>query len=158
MADNTVSGYTPNLAGYQEQENELRYRYNTDRATNAYGRFLSQQRGERTTGDLSQQFNRQLPNYRAGFAQRGLAGPGMHSGVMQRSMSNYLGDYARDYGRAQQDATQEAQNYDLQAAQMDAYLNNGLASIEQGKQNEIANAALAIEALRPYLGNLGGVY
>jgi hypothetical protein len=77
---------------------------------------------------------------------------------MQRAMGNYLSDYARDYGRAQQDATQETQNYDLQAAQLDAYLNNQMATLEQGKQNEIANAALAIQALRPYLGNLGGVY
>ncbi len=77
---------------------------------------------------------------------------------MQRSMANYLGDYARDYGRAQQDVTQEAQNYDLQSSQLDAYLNNSLATIEQQKQNDIANAALAIEALRPYLGSLGGTF
>jgi hypothetical protein len=54
----------------------------------------------------------------------------------------------------QQDALQEAQNYDMQSAQMDAEYNNGLASIEQRKQSEIANAALAIEALRPYLGGI----
>ena len=62
-----------------------------------------------------------------------------------------LGDYSRDYGRVQQDATQEAQNYDLQPAQLDATYNNSLAALEQQKQNEIANAALSIEALRPYL-------
>ena len=78
----------------------------------------------------------------------------MSSGVQQRAMSNYLGDYARDYGRVQQDATQEAQNYDLQSAQLDAYYNNSLAALEQSKQNEIANAALGIEALRPYLGGM----
>lgn len=153
-----VTGYAPDIAGYQAQENDLQYRYNTDRATNAYGRFLSQQRGQRTLSDLSLGFNRQLPSYRASWGQRGLMGPNVNSGIMQRAMGNYLGDYARDYGRAQQDATQEAQNYDLQAAQLDAYLNNQMATLEQGKQNEIANAALAIEALRPYLGNLGGVY
>lgn len=144
------------IAGYNSQQQDLQYRYNTDKATNAYGRFLSQQRGQRSLGDFSQNFSRGLSGYRAGFGQRGLSGPGIRSGSMQRSMGNYLGDYARDYGRIQQDATQEAQNYDLQSAQLDAYLNNGMASLEQQKQNDIANAALAIEALRPYLGSLGG--
>jgi hypothetical protein len=148
MADGYNSGY------YNQQASDAQYRYNTDKATNAYGRFLSQQRGSRDLGDLSKGFSRQLPNYRAQFGQRGLSGPGVRSGTMQRSMANYLGDYASDYSRVQQDATQEAQNYDLQSAQMDAYLNNSLASIEQQKQDDIANAALAIEALRPYLGGV----
>jgi len=144
------------VAGYNTQQADLQYRYNTDRATNAYGRFLSQQRGQRTVDDLTTSFNRQLPDYRASFGQRGMAGSGINSGVMRRSMASYLGDYVRDYGRAQQDATQETQNYDLQAAQLDAYLNNSMAALEQSKQNDIANAAMAIEALRPYLGALGG--
>jgi hypothetical protein len=147
-----VAGY--NSGYYQQQANDATYRYNTDKSTNAYGRFLSQQRGSRGLGDLSKSFNRALPNYKAQFGQRGLSGPGVRSGAMGRSMSNLLGDYATDYGRMQQDATQEAQNYDLQSAQMDAAYNNSLAAIEQQKQDEIMNAALSIEALRPYLGGI----
>ena len=147
-----------NIAGYNQQANDVQYRYNTDKAMNAYGRFLSQQRGSRALGDLSTNFGRNLPSFKAGFGQRGMLGGGIRSGAMQRSMQNYLGDYSRDYTRAQQDATQEAQNYDLQSSQLDAYLNNSLASIEQQKQADIANAALAIEALRPYLGSLGGTF
>lgn len=150
-----LDGYgVANSGDYAREAGDLQYRYNTDRATNAYGRFLSQQRGSRSLGDLSRNFNRSLPGYKASFGQRGLMGGGVNSGTMQRSMSNYLGDYARDYGRIQQDATQEAQNYDLQGAQMDAYYNNSLAALEQRKKGEIANAALAIEALRPYLGGI----
>lgn len=150
-----LDGYgVANSGDYNRQANDLQYRYNTDRAQNAYGRFLSQQRGSRSLGDLSRGFNRQLPGFKAQFGQRGLSGPGITSGVMQRSMGNYLGDYARDYGRIQQDATQEAQNYDLQGSQMDAMYNNSLAALQQRKQSDIANAALAIEALRPYLGGI----
>ena len=150
-----LAGYgAPDLGGYAQESADLQYRYNTDRAQNAYGRFLSQQRGSRSLGDLSRGFQRALPGYRAQFGQRGLSSGGIQSGTMKRSMGNYLGDYARDYGRIQQDATQEAQNYDLQGAQLDAYYNNSLAAIEQRKQSEIANAALAIEALRPYLGGI----
>lgn len=150
-----LSGYgVPDTGAYTQAASDLQYRYNTDRSTNAYGRFLSQQRGQRGLGDLSQGFNRALPGYRASWTQRGMAGPGINSGVMHRSMGNYLGDYAQQYGRMQQDAQQEAQNYDLQGAQMDAYYNNSLASLEQQKQSDIANAAAAIEALRPFLGGI----
>jgi hypothetical protein len=150
-----LSGYgVPDSGAYEQEASDLGYRYNTDKSTNAYGRFLSQQRGQRSLGDMSKNFNRGLPNYKARFGQRGLSGPGVRSGAMQRSMGNMLGDYATDYGRVQQDAMQEAQNYDMQSAQMDAEYNNGLASIEQRKQSEIANAALALEALRPYLGGI----
>jgi len=149
-----LDGYGVNTAGYDQQANDLNYRYNTDRSMNAYGRFLSQQRGQRGLTDLTTQLGRGLPGFKANFGQRGLAGAGIRSGVQTRAMGNYLGDYARDYGRAAQDMTQEAQNYDLQQAQLDAYLNSSLSTLQQQKQQDIANAALAIEALRPYLGGL----
>ncbi len=149
-----LTGYGANTAQYDQQANDLQYRYNTDRAQNAYGRFLSQQRGERSLGDLKQGFQRGLPGFKSKFGTRGLAGPGVNSGVMQRSMQNYLGDYAQTYGRSQLDAQQEAAQYDQAGAQLDAYYNNNLASIEAAKQQEIANSAQAIEALRAILGGL----
>ena len=150
-----ISGYGGvDTGAYEQEAADLGYRYNTDRATNAYGRFLSQQRGERSLSGMSRTFSRSLPNYKAGFGRRGLSGPGVRSGSMNRAMGNFLGDYARDYGQAQQDMTQEAQQYDMSSAQLDAYYNNSLAALEQRKQTDIANAALAIEALRPHLGGL----
>jgi hypothetical protein len=149
-----ISGYGADNAGYAQQASDLQYRYNTDKAQNAYGRFLSQQRGSRGLSDTSRSFNRALPGYKSQFGQRGLAGPGVRSGAMQRSMGNYLGDYNRDYSRQQQDLTGELQQYDLEGANLDAYYNNSLAALEQQKQSDIANAALAIEALRPFLGGI----
>lgn len=147
-----VAGY--NSGYYTQQASDAQYRANTDLANNAYGRFLSQQRGERGLGDMRTGFNRQLPNYRASWSQRGMAGPGIQSGVYNRSMANYAGDFARDYSRMQMDNQQELNNYDLQAAGINAQLTSTLANIEQAKQNDIANAASFIEALRPYLGGL----
>jgi hypothetical protein len=149
-----LSGYGANTAQYDQQASDAQYRYNTDRASNAYGRFLSQQRGERGLGDLRTNYNRTLPGQKAGYGQRGLSGGGVRSGTMQRSMKNFLGDYTQQYGRAQLDAQQEAAQYDQAGAAMDAYYNNSLLNIESAKQQEIANAALAIEALRPLLGGL----
>lgn len=142
----------PDIAGYDQQRDDLSYRYNTDAATNAYGRFLSQQRGDRQLAGMQTSFNRALPQQYAQYGQRGLAGSGLQSGTAQRSMQNYLGDYSNAYGNAQQDITQGLQQYDLTAAQNSAYYQSSLADIERQKQQDIANAALGVEALRPYLG------
>lgn len=149
-----LDGYGANNAGYAQQAADLQYRYNTDRSANAYGRFLSQQRGSRSLGDLTQEMRRGLPGARSYWNQRGFNGPGIRSGTQQRAMQNYLGDYTTAYSRAQADATQEAQNYDLQQAQLDAYYNNSLAALETERQTEIANAAQALEALRQALGGI----
>jgi len=149
-----LDGYGANVGQYDAQASDLQYRYNTDRANNAYGRFLSQQRGSRNLSDINTNYQRGLPNVRSGFAQRGLAGPGVNSGAMRRSIGNYLSDYALTYGRAQADAQQEAAQYDQGGAQMDSYYQQQVAAIQQQKQTEIANTAAAIEALRGILGGL----
>lgn len=149
-----LDGYGANIGQYDAQASDLQYRYNTDRANNAYGRFLSQQRGTRNLSDIDTNYKRQLPGIRGSFAQRGLAGPGINSGAMRRSIGNYLSDYALQYGRAQADAQQEAAQYDQGGAQLDSYYQQQLAAIQQQKQTEIANTAASIEALRGILGGL----
>ena len=141
-----------NSGDYDRQASDLQYRFNTDSATNAYGRFLSQQRGNRGLTDMTKQFNRQLPQAYASYNQRGLSGGGTQSGTMKRAMGNYVGDYATQYQRGQQDLTQELQQNDLSQLNNQSYYNNSLAALQVQKQNAIANAALGIESLRPYLG------
>lgn len=148
----TDYGYGVDTGSYQRQANDLQYRFNTDQASNAYGRFLSQQRGERSLGDMTQQFNRQLPNAYAQYNQRGLSGAGIRSGTQHRAMGNYLGDYVQNYGRAQQDLAQGLQQYDLTGMQQQADYRTQLDALETQKQRDIANAALGISMLRPYFG------
>ena len=149
----SLEGYgVVDTGAYQRQADALNYRFNTDSANNAYGRFLSQQRGSRNLGDLTQNFNRSLPSAYANFGQRGLSGGGVNSGTMKRSMNNYLGDYAQNYMRGQQDLTQELQGFDLNQANLGAGLQYSLADLETQKQNAIARAAQGLEALRPYFG------
>ena len=149
-----LDGYGPNVSGYNAAQNDLQYRYNTDRANNAYGRFLSQQRGDRSLSDIKTNYDRQLPQIKSSFGQRGLSGPGIRSGAMKRAMGNYLSDFALTYGRSQQDAQQEAAQYDQSGAQLDSYYQQQQAALEQQKQNEIASSAQAIEQLRSLLGGL----
>lgn len=145
---------TPNYGGYARQKADTQYKYSQEAATNAYGRFLSQQRGTRNLGDMSRNYQRQFPKQTAGYARRGIAGPGVKSGLMQQSMNNYVGDYNRQYGRAQQDLSSELQGFDLSQANLDSWRQRSLADIEAEKQRAIANDAAQIDYLRQTLGGL----
>ncbi len=146
--------YTPpDYGGYERQKTDTMYKYSTDATTNAYSRFLSQQRGERDLGDMYQNYQRSTPRQQASFGQRGLGGP-TQSGVMQQSMNQYVGDFAQQYGRGQQDLTQQLQGYDLNQSNLDSWRQQSLASIEADKQRSIANDAAQLEYLRQIVGGL----
>jgi hypothetical protein len=140
--------------GYERQVGDVNYRYGTEASTNAYSRFLSQQRGERNLGDMSQQFGRSYPGYKSQFAQRGLGQPGVRSGSMQQSMNRYVGDYAQQYQRAQQDQTLEGQQYDMQQRNLDQWRQQALQDIETQKANDIAQAAQNLEYWKKALGGI----
>jgi len=139
---------------YEAQRRGVEDTYAAGMAQNAFSRTLAQQRGNRSLSDMSRTFKRQLPTFTSQFGQRGLGGGGIQSGVMQQSMSNYLGDYTRSYGNAQNDLTNELRGFDLSGAQLGAQRTSGLADIELARNREIAVAAQNIEALRARLGGL----
>lgn len=144
----------PSYGNYERQKADTQYRYSTDAANNAYGRFLSQQRGQRNLGDMSRNYKRSFPGYTSQWGRRGLSGGGTSSGVMTNSMNNYIGDYNRQYARAQQDLAGELQQYDLNQANLDDWRQRQLAAIEQDKQQAIANDAAQLEYLRQLVGGL----
>lgn len=144
----------PSYGGYNRQKADTQYKYSKDSTTNAYGRFISQQRGNRQLGDAYRGYSRQMPKQQAGLAQRGVAGPGVGGGVMNQAMDRYVGDFARNYGRQQQDNTMELQQYDMNQANLDQWRNQSLAGIEADKQRSIAMDAQQLEYLRNLVGGL----
>ncbi len=148
----TFSPY--NQGSYERQKRDVEYDYGQQTAQNAYGRFLSQQRGQRTLGDMSMNFQRGYSPYKASFGQRGLSGSGIQSGVQRQAMGNFVGDYLRDYGYANQDLTQQLQQYDLNQQNLNAFRQQSLADIEAEKAQQIANDAQALEYLRQLVGGL----
>jgi len=140
--------------GYERARGDIDYKYSTDSTNNAYGRFISQQRGSRQLGDMTRGFQRQYPRNTASFAQRGVAGGGVKSGIMNEAMNRYIGDYTRDYGRAQQDITQGLQQYDLNQANLNQWRKDSISGLEAQKANEIARAAEGIQYIKQMLGSL----
>lgn len=145
---------TPDYGGHERSTGAIDYKYSSDAATNAYGRFLSQQRGSRTLGDMTRGFQRAYPGQKAQFGARGLAGGGIRSGTMQNAMRNFVGDFSRQYGRQQQDNTQELQGYDMNQYNLDAWRQQSLADLEAQKANEVSNAARNLQYIRQIVGGL----
>ena len=143
-----------NYGGYERQKGDIDYQYSRDSINNAYGRFISQQRGQRGLGDMQRQFGRSYAPYKAQFGQRGLSGGGINSGSMKESMNRYVGDYGRQYLRNQQDVTSQLQQYDLGQENLDAWRSDALSNLESDKANEIAAAAANLQWLQETLGRL----
>ena len=136
---------------YEQQRRGIEDQYAAQMASNTFSRTLGQQRGERNLSFMTQSFKREVPRFSAGFAQRGLGG-GQQSGVMRRSMSNYLGDFNTQYGEAQTDLYDQLRQFDLQGAQLGANRSASLAEMELAKAREIAYTAQNIAALRQMMG------
>jgi hypothetical protein len=139
---------------YESQRRGIDTTYAAQMATNTFSRTLAQNRGNRDLSFMTQSFKRQTPGFTSSFAQRGLGGAGVQSGVMQHAMQNYLGDYTTQYGQAQNDLTDQLRQYDLNAAQLGANRTGAYADLELQKARDVAFAAQNIEALRASLGGL----
>jgi hypothetical protein len=127
-------------------------KYVNDSATNKFGRFVSQQRGNRQIGDFQRGFQRQMPGFTANWGRRGMTGAGVQSGVFRGAMQRYVGDYTRQLGGMRQDLASDLQGFDLQQAQLDAAKQRALADLQMQQQIQMANTAQNLVALRPYIG------
>lgn len=121
-------------------------------ARNAYTQFLSQQRGNRQKFDIRQGYERQVPKVMSSFLRRGLAGPGVKSGIYQRGLTDLATQNLEDLTRAQQDVDAELGQSNLEKAQLNADYQQQLADLEAQKQLAIANAAATLTSFKPFLG------
>lgn len=133
---------------YERQRQAIDSNYANQTATNAYSRFLSQQRSDRGIGDYRQSFQRAAPAYTAGYAKRGLAGAGVQSGVYHNAMRNYVGDYTQNLNRQYADQAGDMRGYDLTAAQLTSARDQAQAQNEIDKQKEIALNAAYLTSLK----------
>tara|TARA_R110002126_G_scaffold36734_3_gene111465 strand:- start:10845 stop:11294 length:450 start_codon:yes stop_codon:yes gene_type:complete len=144
----------PSYGGYERAKNDTQYKYTQDATTNAYSRFISQQRGKRNLGDMQNNYKQSFPEQTAQFGQRGISAGGINSGIMNNSMNRFVGNYAQQQGRATQDLSSELQQYDLGQLGMDSWRDRQLASIEADKQAAIANDAAQLDYWRQTIGSM----
>jgi len=89
------------LYDYEKGLADLQNKYSNDEATNAYARFISQQRFNRQRQDMTQGYQRQFPQFTGHFAHQ--LGSGIRSGVFQDKMNQFVGDYNQGQARLSED-------------------------------------------------------
>jgi len=140
------------LNPYQAARRGIRNQYQSQMAQNDYARTISQQRGQRQIADYRRDWTRTVPQFTSGYGQRGLAGPGVRSGVYARAMNQYLGDYERNRGRMQQDYTTNMNEFRLRGGQLGAEKEQALADVQARKARDMALAGVYLKNLRPLYG------
>jgi len=144
----------PDYGGYTRKRSDIEDRYSRESASQAYGRFLGQQRYSRQRSDQNRSFRRGYEQQSASHALRGTAGPGMSSGVHNRGMRRFVGDYARQQQRGAEDFAEQGRQYDLDQMNRDSWRAQALSDLEAEKANEIAWTAQNLEMLKQMFGGL----
>jgi hypothetical protein len=140
-----------NFLPYQQKSQALQTGLDAKLNANTYARFLNKQRGSRQMFDTKQEFEQKTPGVIGSFTKRGVAGPGVQSGIFQRGLD--------EFGRQQTNAIQGVQDtmdegerqLKEQEAELRAEYANNVADLELQKQNQIAQSAATLSAFKPYL-------
>jgi len=136
---------------YQTQKDARKAQYGAATARNAYSRFLGQTRGTRNLADMQKAQEKQAPAYVSSFRQRGIAGPGIQSGIFTKGLQDYANQQFTDMSREQQDLNNELYGYDLTERQNAADYGSSIADIEAEKNREIAQVAATLKSYQPFM-------
>ena len=101
---------------YARRVQETTHNKNMGDIAGDYGRFISQERFRRTTGDMGDQFRRQMPKVGSQFNRRGI----YNSGLRQQGQRDFAQNYQQQLGRAQYDQAAEEQKFGLERSASDA--------------------------------------
>jgi len=114
---------------YQSRLGDLQDKYGQDEATNAYARFISQQRFKRDREMGNQTFQRGFPQ----AVVRMNRGMGRHikSGVFGSNMQNHFGDFNRGMAQIDENQAADESGAALQQAQRQQAYQRALMLLQQ---------------------------
>jgi hypothetical protein len=138
--------------GYNRRKRAAGSTYGAKTAQNAYAQFLSQQRGSRKKFDFQNQTEKLAPKLVTSFSQRGLAGPGVKSGIYERGLTDFAKDRFQGMADINREQDEEMQQLQLEDRQTRAEYDQQIAELEAQKQAAIAQAAATLSAFKPFLG------
>lgn len=138
--------------GYSKRLRAAGSTYGAKAAQNAYAQFLSQQRGTRKKFGIQQAYEKGAPQVVSAYSKRGLAGPGVKSGIYARGLQDYAMKNLSDLADLQRSQDEQAQQYRLDDAQARAEYDQQIAELEAEKAAQIASAAATLSAFKPFLG------
>lgn len=119
-------------------------------AANLYARQLSQTRGSREIGDLRKQYTQRTPGFVASYAQRGLTGPGVSSGVYTNALQRYAASNMEGIQGVRDRMAQDENQFSLSQAQLANERQSALFDLQRQKRAEIAAAAAQLAAFQQF--------
>ena len=137
--------------GYNQKKRAAGSGYASKQAANTYAQFLSQQRGARKKFGIQQDYEKQAPKVVGSFTKRGLAGPGVQSGIYQRGLTDFAQQNFMDLSDLNRDQDEEMQRLQFEGRQNTAEYDQQIAELEAQKQASIAQAAATLSAFKPFL-------
>jgi len=137
---------------YRRAERALGDQYGASASRNAYSQFLARTRGNRQIADLGESYKRQFPGFVSSYQQRGLAGPGVNSGVYQKALSDLARKQFTDVNTLQQGMNQELQQLNMQQRDLQAQYQAQLAELKLKKAQDIAAQAAMLNSFKPFVG------
>jgi hypothetical protein len=145
MSDYSYPTLDPqSVQAYESAKTRARQKRDQDLATNAYARFVSQQRYGRTRNDLSKAYTQERDTTPDSFAARGT----LNSGLYQQALQDYASRRSQDFSRLGEDQAQQLGEFDRQATGISTGYEDALAEIEAQRQAQIAAIAAALSAAR----------
>jgi hypothetical protein len=143
---------TLGLPSYARARQNARSGYAGIAAMQDYARMQAQQRGSRELFNIGQKYEALTPRTIAGYTQRGLAGPGITSGVFSRGLQNLASAEASDRYTSQLRLADQLQN--IQSKEDVAYrkMQDRLEDIDRKKANDQARIAASLRRMKPLMG------
>lgn len=138
--------------GYGKRKRAALSSYGAKSAQNAYAQFLSQQRGARKKFDLQKQYEAKAPRVVSAYTKRGLAGPGVSSGIFEKGLGDFATQQFDEMSSLDRSLADERNQFDLDERQLRADYDAQIAELEAQKQASIAQAAATLAAFKPFLG------
>jgi len=141
-----MSVFDPSV--YEARRRGLQQNYAAEGAMNAYQQFISQQRGRRGVADLVREYEKAAPQVVSSYGRRGLSGPNVRSGVLNRALREFAQQRIRQQSDMERQLAESAMGYDLSERRRQEMFQSALQDLESEKAKEIAESARSILAYR----------
>lgn len=145
MSDYSYPTLDPqSVQAYEGAKTRAKQKRDQDLATNAYARFVSQQRFGRTRDDMTKAYAQERDRTPNKYAASGT----LNSGLYQQALQDYASRRSQDSSRLDADESYQLGEFDRQATGISTGYESALAEIEAQRQAQIAAIAAALQAAR----------
>ena len=117
---------------------------------NQQAAFLGQQRGKRNIADLKEQYIEGFDPKVSSYANRGLVGPNVQSGIARSGLEKYAQSLQKSLGNETLNTQQALNEIAMAEANQGGDIEDYLAELRLAKQQDILESAMTLKGLGAY--------